>query len=603
MMRIWQQNVLLVAWLLLLAGCISKGVTWPPSVQPLVTPALSSPQTVASEIPWRVSMRGEADDLVYEFILADGEGEVSVQKGKATEWRWRPTRTGRYRVKVVVEDGAGHRLAGGWSPDYEIVSALRLLTLVPDKPSPQQAGMGAIGWQVTARGGVPPLVYEFISRREGTEAGAPHLPETGPASQSDNWHTRMEFRDQQGELQTRYGKELIEQQGESPTWQWHPLERGFYRITARVRDAAGNSVESEQSVDYEILAPLAPGSLIAVLPLQNMSGTKVPGKKIQERLENMLRRKGMRLVDERVMQDFIVRHRIRYTAGVDGDLARALREETGAEAVLFCVVELYREEIMPKMSLTVWLDMCSDPPRVLWMASKSLSGDATPGLLDLGMVRDADRLLDRVLVSLFASWVPSLLPPAAAVTNEEAAVYRTQPWQGDGAQRFRPQEYYRSEIYSPQQRYTVAVMPFYNLSERKYAGELMELNFVRQLRQLPTLTVIEPGELRQYLLRYRIIMEDGLSLANTEVIFAKLGVDLIVSGKVFDYEDYVGMVGKPIVDFSVEIFSREGNKPLWTSKSYTNGEKGVFFFDIGKVYTAHNLAGQMVGAIAGMLGQ
>lgn len=236
------------------------------------------------------------------------------------------------------------------------------------------------------------------------------------------------------------------------------------------------------------------------------------------------------------------------------------------------------------------------------MASKSLTGDENPGLLDLGVVLDPDRLLDRVLVSLFASWQSTLMP-TADVTREEHVAYQVQPWQRGGAHKFRPQEYYRSEIYSPQQRYSVAVMPFYNLSERKYAGELMELNFVRQLRRLPNFTVIEPGELRQYLLVYRIIMRDGLSLASAEVLFAKLGVDLIVSGKVFDYDDYIGTVGKPIVDFSMEIFSRDGNKTVWTSKSYTNGEKGVFFFDFGKVYTAHNLAGQMAGAVAGILGQ
>jgi TolB-like protein len=603
MMRIWQQNVLILVWLLLLAGCAARGVPLPPTVQPRAVPTLSSPQAVATVIPWHVSRSGEERDLVYEFILSDGKGEVTVQKDKTTEWRWQPTRPGRYRVKVVVEDETGHRLASEWSPEYEIVPVLHLTTLTPDKPSPQQADRGAIGWRVKAEGGVPPLVYEFISQREVMgETGGPHRPEMGLAVQASSWQAGMGSRNNQEGQLAWFGKEVIEQQGESPTWLWRPLERGLYRISVRVRDAAGNTVESEQAVDYEILPPLTTGSLIAVLPLQNMSGSKVPRKKIQEKLKKVLNQQGVRLVDDQVMEDFIVRHRLRYSAGIDGDLARALREETGADSVLFSVVELYREEDMPKMSLTVWLDRCDNPPRVLWMASKSLSGDENPGLLDLGMVRDPDRLLDRVLVSLFASWMPTLMP-TADVTRKEAAASRAQPLQGSRSQKFRPQEYYRSEIYSPQQRYSVAVMPFYNLSERKYAGELMELNFVRQLRRLPNFTVIEPGELRQYLLNYRIIMQDGLSLAYAEVIFAKLGVDLIVTGKVFDYDDYIGTIGRPIVDFSMEIFSRDGNKTVWTSKSYTNGEKGVFFFDLGKVYTAHNLAGQMVGAVAGMLGQ
>jgi hypothetical protein len=518
MSLLWQQRIIVWIWPLLLAGCLPRGGAWTPggADPPVVRPALPAPRTAATHIPWRVA----------------GGGEVNEN---------------------------------GWSAPSEVVPKLRVAALTADKSSPQKAGLDAIAWQVAVEGGVPPLVYEFISRHDG--------------------------------------REIIEQRGKSPVWQWQPLERGRYQIMARVHDGAGNTVVNEQSVSFEILAPLEADSLIAVLPVQNMSGARMLVKKIQAHLENMVRQKGMRLVDAQVLQDFMARHRLRYTAGIDGRLAQALREETGADAVLFSTLELYGQHSIPKISLTAWLDRCGDQPHILWIDSKGLSGDESPGLLDLGMVRQADRLWDKVLASLFESWDQTLMPAAATTAAIWPAAYREQRWQDPGGGKFRPRMYYRSAAFSPMRRYTVAVMPFYNLSERKYAGELMALHFVSQLRNVSNLTVIEPGELRQYLLRYRIIMEDGLSLANAEVLFAKLGVDLIVSGKIFDYEDYAGPVGKPIVDFSVEIFSRDGNQTLWTSKSYTDGDKGVFFFDLGKVYTAHNLAGLMVGTIAEMLEQ
>lgn len=590
MIGILQQRCLLLAWLILLAGCSLHGGIWPPDGEPQVTPGLSSPQTVGAVVPWQVSMRGETGDWNYEFIIADGVNEIVAQKGKSTEWLWTPVSSGRYRVKVVVEDMDGRRFEGNWSPEYEIMPALRLVGISPDTPSPQQAGLGTITWHVMGRGGVPPLEYEFVIQ-QAVRGGA--YAASGQETDEPVY----------GQMRRNGGPELVQQKGESSRWQWHPLEQGRYQITARVRDAAGNTAEAAQPVDYEILAPLSPESLIGVLPVQNMSGAKAPLKKIRKRLEETLRNKGMRLVDEQVMNDFVVRHRLRHTAGLTPQLALALQEETGAQAVLLSSLELYREQTIPKISLTAWLDACGERPRILWMDSKSLSGDENPGLLDLGMIKDMEGLLDTVLVALFESWEPTLLPPASAEAGEERQLYWQQRRADVGDDKFFPREYYRSESLAANRHYTVAVMPFYNLSERKYAGELMDLHFVRLLRQLPNFSVIDPGELRDNLLQYRIIMDDGLSLANAELLFVKLGVDLVVTGKIFDYEDYGGMVGRPIVDFSVEIFSRDGNKTLWTSKSHTDGEKGVFFFDFGKVYTAHNLAGQMVGAIARKLGQ
>lgn len=601
MIRIWRQCFIALAWLILLAGCTPRSGSlqlsgpWPLDAAdlPVVVPTRPSPQTPGTSIPWHVSVRGKADNVVYEFIISDGKNEVKVQKGKSAEWHWQPNKPGKYRVKVIAEDKAGHRMEGDWSQDYRIVPTLHLVSLLPDKSSPQKAGMPSIDWEAVAKGGVKPLTYDFISRRVDDNE---HIEQLSKSTQlQKEWYKRPE--------RNSYDQELIEQRGKSPSWRWRPLDRGKYLISVRVHDAAGNIVILEHPARYEILASLGHESLIAVLPVQNLSGAAAPVEKIREHLKSIMRQKGLQLVDEHVLQDFITRHRIRYTAGIDTSTTLALRQETGATAVLLSTVELYRQGDIPKISLTAWLDKCGSQPFILWMDSKSMTGDESPGLLDLGMIRNADKLLDKVTESLFKSWDPTLMPATSAAAAKHAAAYWMQRWGNFEVQKFRPQKYYRSKFFSPNQRYKVAVMPFYNLSERKYAGELMELQFIRQLRQAPNLTVVDPGELRQYLLRYRIIMEDGLSLANAEVLFAKLGVDLIVSGKIFDYQDYAGMIGKPIVDFSVEVFGREGNKTLWTSKSYGDGERGVFFFDLGKVYTAHNLAGQMVGTIARMMEQ
>lgn len=89
-------------------------------------------------------------------------------------------------------------------------------------------------------------------------------------------------------------------------------------------------------------------------------------------------------------------------------------------------------------------------------------------------------------------------------------------------------------------------------------------------------------------------MQAGPSLANADILFGRssLGADLVCSGTVFDYQDGPGT---PKVDFSVTIFERTSREVVWYSRSYGDGDEGVFFFDLGRVRTAHRLASEMVG--------
>jgi TolB-like protein len=150
-------------------------------------------------------------------------------------------------------------------------------------------------------------------------------------------------------------------------------------------------------------------------------------------------------------------------------------------------------------------------------------------------------------------------------------------------------------------KYRVAIAPFFNRSERKYAGEIMVLHFIRQLKRFDNFEVIEPAMVRQELLNSRIIMQDGISLADADALFAGLDADLLVSGRVMDYQDYQGALGKPKVDFSSMVIERKSREVVWSSDSHNEGDDGVFLFDRGRVNTAHAMASQMVQRVGKMM--
>jgi len=321
---------------------------------------------------------------------------------------------------------------------------------------------------------------------------------------------------------------------------------------------------------------------IAVFPVFNLSATPAPLKHIRRLLSGALQANGETIIDEQILENVFAKNRIRYVGGLDRSAASAVRQEAGADVVLITSLEHYSDVLPPKIALTARLVSTADRIRILWMDGVGLAGDDSPGLLDLGLIDNSDTLLaiavQRILASLF----------------EFLSTGQNQADSSAPRSKHRPKVIFRSPVLDPAVPHTVAVMPFFNLSERNLAGEIMALHFVRQLRARENFNVIEPGVVRQALLRGRVIMGGGISLADAGLISNLLEADLILSGKIMDYQDFQGSAAKPKVDFSAEIFEEKSREVVWAALSYNQGDDGVFFFDWGRINTAYAMATQMV---------
>jgi hypothetical protein len=339
-------------------------------------------------------------------------------------------------------------------------------------------------------------------------------------------------------------------------------------------------------------APLSPGSidnLISVLPLDNLSDSQAPLKHIREVLIACLKDDGFNLLDEENTWKFMEKHRLRYTGGIDGVMAKAFQEETGTKAILITSLDYYNETNPPKIALSSRLVSAEDPVRILWVESKGLAGDDTAGILRIGEIQDPEKLLHRVAGYLAAS------------LRDFLSEYREDADRSGGKRRFRPKVIYRAPEFKTDTKYTVAVVPFLNESGRKNAGNIMMLQFLSTIVGWKNFEIIEPGVVRQELLKSRIIMEDGISLDQTDSIFTHLNVDLVLTGRVLDYQDYQGPGGVTKVDFSTLLIERKSRQVVWNSKSYNQGDDGVFFFEWGRVRTADRLASDMTRATVEMM--
>jgi len=354
------------------------------------------------------------------------------------------------------------------------------------------------------------------------------------------------------------------------------------------------------------------GRTIAVFPAYNISGQPAPVKEIREAFTRGLKANGLNILENEIVDSALAKHRIRYLGGVDPETARAIKDDTGAEAILIISLELFSDRTPPKLALTSRLVTTSQDPALLWMDDAGVSGEDTPGLLGLSRIDDPNALILKTVGFLSNSLADFLSDKGNRIDLTEKN------------KKFQPKEYYHSPVLTPAKNYRVAVLPFFNRSDRKYAGDILALQFARWLMTRKNVLVIEPGSAYSESLKSRIIMDDGLSLTNADLLFNDLDADLIITGNVMDYQDESGSSvaekdisefegesapayrnwggsGKTKVDFSVQVIERKSREIVWSSRSYNQGDDGVFFFGMGKQNTAHALASQMVQDVVEMM--
>jgi len=301
-------------------------------------------------------------------------------------------------------------------------------------------------------------------------------------------------------------------------------------------------------------------------------------------LTESFKKQGLNILDDKVLEASMLKHRLRYVAGIDRATARELKWETGAGALLITVLELYSEEPPPKIALATRLVATGSDPTILWMDGIGIAGDDSIGILELSLIEDPQKLLSKAVEHLSVSLAEYLSAEKHRMPRPTTSI------------RFWPKIFYRSPVLDSETKYSLAVLPFFNASERPSAGEIIALQFVRQLRSFERFSLLEPGIVREALLNYRIIMDDGLSMAQAELLFDKLNVDLILTGRIFDYQDYRGVTGTPKVDFSSLLLERKSREVVWACERHNVGDDGVFFFDWGKINTAHRMASEMVAS-------
>jgi len=330
---------------------------------------------------------------------------------------------------------------------------------------------------------------------------------------------------------------------------------------------------------------------LAVLPALDLANGKADTLVVDALLERRLGGIGFDVLAADEVLAFLRRHRMRYTGGMTHARLSEMRAELSVEAVFVVSIDSFEVEGPPRVALNARI-VSTESGNILWAGEVAAAGEEHPGVLGLRTVDDVEALLEGAVERLLAPLRKGgLITDAGAVEREP--VWKHRP----GRKGHRPKKVFRApELDEFRERPPrVAVLPMENNSNNADAGGILAGLFATHLAGRGEVTIIEPGEVRRTLLRGRVIQQQGLSLPQADFLREMADVDLAVSGRLMEFQDF-GAGTVPRVVFSVWIIDVRRRSVVWSGYSANLGDDGVVFFRHGHVATARALASSMVEA-------
>ncbi|MDH3259304.1 MAG: hypothetical protein OEM19_07580, partial [Deltaproteobacteria bacterium] len=329
-------------------------------------------------------------------------------------------------------------------------------------------------------------------------------------------------------------------------------------------DMTGEPVRKRQ-VLREDISPQEYNRRVVIFPFENLSDNKDVMKHVLPILLERIEKKGMAVVDEDSLNNFLCQKRIRDTGYISGDLARIIKEEFYASKILTGSIISFSDEENPRFGILARLIDASEGT-ILWADYAVATGEDFITILNLGRLNTVFSVIPRVMDMLFASFV-SEAPPGKAKTSHR-----------------------------------IGVMPFKNNSSFKNAGIIAMHMFVIELLKSPEFRPIEYGDVRDEIIRLRIWSRGELNYKNINTLSHELDARGILVGVVDDYAKGGDLSSPPMVGITVRLVNGRNNKILWYNTDQSNGDENLIALDWGRMRSVHTVAYEVVSNLVGRMG-
>ena len=307
------------------------------------------------------------------------------------------------------------------------------------------------------------------------------------------------------------------------------------------------------------------GNRVAVFPFENFSDNKNALKYVMPVLIGHLGKKGVEVVDEERLSEYLCNERVRSTGYVSKELARKIKEKFKVKAILVGSVISFSTGKNPEFGILARLIDPSDGG-ILWADYASATGEDFTGILGLGRLSTVFSLIPKVMDTLLTSFYVKTL-------------------QGE-----------------TEHSYRIAVMPFQNNTDFRNAGMIAMYMFMVELLKNKKFEPIEYGNIRDLIVSLRIRNRGELDYNNMNVLSEKLGASGILLGAVDNFTKGAAASSPPKAAVSARLLDGGNNKILWYNNRQLSGEENVIAFDWGRIRSVHTVAYRVVESLVKNMG-
>ncbi len=299
---------------------------------------------------------------------------------------------------------------------------------------------------------------------------------------------------------------------------------------------------------------------IALFPFENNSDAIDVLPQVMPAVKSELKKRGYVLLDEKSLNRFLLKERIRTTAYISKDLARKIRNELKVDAVLMGSVSSFYTKENPGLGLMARL-VGTSGDRIIWADCASATGEDFTRILGLGTVKTIGRLVPKVVDRLFSSF--SAIP---AYKETEST-------------------------------YQVAVMPFLNKSRKQDAGIIVSHMFLTELFKSRKFQPIEYGEVRKWIVDQRVRYKGELDYRSIEGLSKPLTADVFLVGTVELYSDGQDTSSPPEAVITARLIDARKNSILWYESGRLRGDDNITVLDWGRIRSVDSVAQHLVSEL------
>ncbi|MBU4186008.1 MAG: hypothetical protein KKI12_14420 [Proteobacteria bacterium] len=139
------------------------------------------------------------------------------------------------------------------------------------------------------------------------------------------------------------------------------------------------------------------------------------------------------------------------------------------------------------------------------------------------------------------------------------------------------------------------MLPFYNGSTTKAAGEIVTKAFIEELYDSGKFEIEFPGNVKKFIIGERIIIRKGIGADHIKLVGERLNVDAIIIGCVKKYESEGKKNAQiPVISVDARMIYADSCSILWLGDNYRRGDDYETFFGIGRIRSLADLSRRVV---------